>query len=369
MQVRKLGLLICVATWALSSLTAAGQTLPTALDRQARETIFFPFQTHILSPWFEAQADGWVDGLPSEEGAPVKLRYKAFVDPEHEANLVIVHGYGERAEKYQEFMYDAFRRGFNVFYVDQRGFGHSSRINPEGEATYVRTFEDYADDMAHFITEVVDVRAPGLRKYVYAHSMGGLVAVQLAHKHPEMIHAVVLNAPMLDIKTAPFPQTVVLGLGSVFSGLGVGGRYAFGQIPAHPEAFEKAHTSSEARWQAFQSFIRQPDEWRFSAHGASFRWIKESLRASREAIESEYASQVKVPIVLFQAENDALIDRKGQALFCERAPNCERVFVAGAKHEIYRESDAIRVPYLQQVFAFYEHHGKARNRETRIAAP
>ncbi len=357
--------------FSLASLVLALPTLAgsprTSLELPPREASFPVFERYVLDPWFDAEKEEWFDGAPAEIG-PVRLRYKAFLSPDSDANLIVIHGYGERFEKYKEFIYDAQRQGFNVFYMEQRGFARSSRVNPQSSAVYVAKFEDYAEDMSRFMAQVVDAKAPGLQKFVFAHSMGGLVAAQLMKKNPGLIRAAVLSSPMLDPKT-PLPPALLQSVGSLFVKLGMAGEYAFSQKPAGEERFPDAHTTSEVRWKAFSEFNTQEKETDYRVGGASFRWIAESLRASREAVSSAYAESIKTPMLMFQAERDSLINPEGQTAFCKAAPHCERIFVPNAKHEIYRETDQIRLPYLQKVFAFYEDHGKSRSRRTRLASP
>ena len=92
--------------------------------------------------------------------------------------------------------------------------------------------------------------------------------------------------------------------------------------------------------------------------GASFRWLKESFDATKEAIPHEPAPKKKLPILLFQADNDTYVRPNGQSILANSAKNCDVVFVKGSKHDLYRHSDKYLKNYLNNVFKFYENNNK-----------
>ena len=62
------------------------------------------------------------------------------------------------------------QKGFVVFGLDHQGFGRS-----EGDRAHVEFFQDYADDVKQFITEIIPERYPELEslpKFIMGHSMG-----------------------------------------------------------------------------------------------------------------------------------------------------------------------------------------------------
>ena len=98
---------------------------------------------------------------------------------EGEQALVFVHGM-VCDHRYFEPQVDHFSRTHRVVAVDLRGHGES-----EGSAERSHP-DDYADDIACLITEL------GLVKpVVIGHSMGGLVALRLAHLRPDVVGAIV----------------------------------------------------------------------------------------------------------------------------------------------------------------------------------
>jgi lysophospholipase len=177
----------------LSLLT---QTLPAT----EREADFSEWAQKELVPWFNSQPDQFfTSAVPTAQ--PVLLRYKAFLKDTAPAQIVIVHGFGERSEKFMEMAYDFHEAGYNVFVFDQRGFGRSTRVNPEGkDSIYVESFSNYAKDLEQFLIDVV--KAPGPKPtFLFAHSMGGLVSTLVMHDRPDLVDGAVLSAPMFKVAT------------------------------------------------------------------------------------------------------------------------------------------------------------------------
>lgn len=112
---------------------------------------------------------------------------------EGEPELLFVHGWCCDRTAFQP-QFDHFARTHAVTAVDLRGCGKSDC--PES-GYQVR---DFADDLARFC-ERVEIQKP----VVIGHSLGGMIAVELAARYPSVPRALVLVDPgPID----PLPQTV-----------------------------------------------------------------------------------------------------------------------------------------------------------------
>lgn len=103
-----------------------------------------------------------------------------------DSSLVLIHGaYGDRSVYSEQVRY--FSPSHRVVTLDLRGHGESEK--PEGPYS-IRLF---ADDVAHVCHELEITRADFV-----GHSMGGVVAVELAHRHPDLVHAIAtLDSPSI----------------------------------------------------------------------------------------------------------------------------------------------------------------------------
>ncbi len=69
--------------------------------------------------------------------------------------------------------------GFNVLLVDYRGFGRSTGAAKPSEA---QVYED-AEAAWRYLTQVRGI--PAKQAFIYGHSLGGAIAIDLASRHPE----------------------------------------------------------------------------------------------------------------------------------------------------------------------------------------
>jgi len=116
--------------------------------------------------------------------------YKWEID-NPKANVLLVHGLGEHAGRYEETARILNDIGFSVFAYDRRGEGAT-----EGKRCYINNMEDQLSDldvMKH--TFLPD----GQKKIILSHSLGGLISVRyMVDYKPDDIDALVLSSPLLE---------------------------------------------------------------------------------------------------------------------------------------------------------------------------
>jgi pimeloyl-ACP methyl ester carboxylesterase len=118
--------------------------------------------------------------------------------------IVFIHGY---ACDHTQFDHQVarFSPRHRTLAVDLRGFGRSDAPVQD------YTMEGFADDVAW------QARQAGLERAVFVgHSMGGVVAAMIGHRHPELVAGVVI----LDSAIVPRPELVevLMGWSAVVSG-------------------------------------------------------------------------------------------------------------------------------------------------------
>jgi len=161
----------CAATTATAMALAIGGCA--ALEMKERELVFRPVK----------EAAGWYNGtpatvqdiwLPVGDASP-KERMHAWWWPADEPGAPVVlylHGVRWNLTGHLNRMSQLRRFGFSVFAIDYRGFGKSDGELPS-EATV------YEDARAGW-KWVVDHEPEASRRYIYGHSLGGAVAIDLA---------------------------------------------------------------------------------------------------------------------------------------------------------------------------------------------
>src|SRR5690606_14257762 len=105
------------------------------------------------------------------------------------AAILLVHGITEHSGRYEHvgrWLADA---GFDVVAIDARGAGESG-----GRRSYVDRFADFVDDVED---QLVEVRRLGVPVVLLGHSMGGLIALDLATSDRPQPDLVVVSGPAL----------------------------------------------------------------------------------------------------------------------------------------------------------------------------
>lgn len=281
-----------------------------------------------------------------------QLQYYYVTPPEARATIVIFHGFCEFIDKYHEMMYYMYREGYSVYLLEQRGHGHSDHLLKELDIVHIGHFDDYIKDQHLFIEKIVMpyYRAP---LFAFAHSMGGNVLAQYLETYPDTFQAAILSSPMLgfmfeDVPSWQIKLLVALShIPAVAKKLGPGQR-RFTPVPD----FENSSTSSRARYDyVLNARIKDPMK---QTAGGTVNWGVQSLHACEKAIAN--ASKIKVPVLLFQAIHDGLVNPSAQTRFAALNPLIEMVSYDNTKHEIFNGPYEVRQDYYEKIFEFYETH-------------
>ena len=105
--------------------------------------------------------------------------------------LLVVHGLGEHAGRYQSLAEGLTARGYSVVAFDLRGHGRSG-----GRRGHADSFDHLVDELDH-VYRHVDGLEPDLPLALYAHSMGALIAIRWLQTKDAAALNVVLSAPWL----------------------------------------------------------------------------------------------------------------------------------------------------------------------------
>lgn len=160
------------------------------------------------------------------------IYYELYDAPDAVRWVAISHGFTESTVKYAEVIWYFLQQGCSVAICDHRGHGRSYRRVPETWLTNVERFEDYSDDFAFFIRNVIEPELKGLPLVLMGHSMGGAVAAQVVERFPELpIRKLVLSSPMIAPATNGLPAWVSLTIARFFGLIGKGRTCVFVHHP------------------------------------------------------------------------------------------------------------------------------------------
>ncbi len=116
----------------------------------------------------------------------------AVTAPEHpQAAVVFVHGMAEHKERYYPFMNYLCELGYACVIYDQRGHGATARTPDElgyfGKDGLMNLIED-----THAVVRWTREQYPGLKVFLFGHSMGSMVARSFAKKYDDEIDGLVV---------------------------------------------------------------------------------------------------------------------------------------------------------------------------------
>jgi alpha-beta hydrolase superfamily lysophospholipase len=159
---------------ALAVLVPLGLSGCATLDEKQREWVFQPSK----QSWWggataaEGMQDAWIEFVSRESGEPVKLHALWLPQARTDAPLLLyLHGARWDVRSSAHRMCRMHELGFAVLGIDYRGFGQSTDTLPSETMAY----ED-----ARAAWDWLGREHPGLPRYVFGHSLGGAIAVQLA---------------------------------------------------------------------------------------------------------------------------------------------------------------------------------------------
>lgn len=280
----------------------------------------------------------------------VNIYYEKYVINNEKGRVVISHGFCECLDKYKELIYYFTEMGYSVYAVEHRGHGRSGSLsNTDKTQINIDKFNYYVEDLKIFIDKFVFEEGSNL--YLYAHSMGGAIGTMFLEKYNQYFKKAILNAPMMEIDTGKYPKVLSHLISKIYMIIGKGEKYVFGHGPFDGKYnLEESGTTNHYRYQNHLDELIEDNTIQRS--GASFNWINEALKATKEILKEDNIDKINIPLLLFQAGRDTFVKEKGHNKFCESAKNCKKIRFENGKHELYIENDEILLKYFKIIEDF-----------------
>ncbi len=297
---------------------------------------------NVVNPWLLEHTENAL--LSTAKG--LKLNYYVVTPDNPVASLTIVHGMAEFWGKYNEYIYYLARAGYKVFFLEQRGHGYSEGKAPECDVIYIDKYDTYVEDLRSFVESVVIPGSKGLKKLIFAHSMGGAVAALFLEKYPEYFEAALLSSPMFKMKSDNFSPLAVAGL-SIYCALSPKKKQlAPGQKHFNPQVkLEDGSAKSRPRFE-YQLNMRIKDT-HYQASSASLGWAVASIKATKALIKN--ADNIKIPVNVMTAGEDHLISSEGYEAFGKKVPQAIFHNYPDSRHEIFNALESTRKQYFTDV--------------------
>ena len=236
------------------------------------------------------------------------------------ATIAFVHGYSDHSGRYGHLFEALVDHGYEVHAFDYRGHGRSG-----GRRGHVDRFEEYLHDLEDFLAEVEPSFAAE-KRFVVAHSNGGLIVTRWLLDRPEGFAGFVLSSPFYRLGFKPPALKVFASrlIGTVVPFLPVSNELKPEQLTSDPEFQEK--TKNDPLYN----------------HVTTPRWFSETLAAQEEVILR--ASEITAPILVMQAGADPIVDVETTRRVFEAFTSRDKTYVEfdGFRHELFMEAERDR---------------------------
>jgi lysophospholipase len=262
--------------------------------------------------------------------------------------VLLLNGRTEFMEKHLETVRELNQRGADVYSLDWRGQGGSSRLLLNPQKGHVRSYEDYLNDLSVFYRCVLRPEVIKEPLIILAHSMGGHIALRFLSAHPAAVARAVLLSPMIDIHTAPWPGSIVRAMTFFAMKAGWAERYCFGSrdFSAAREKFKNNLLTSDAG-RFFDTHAAIAAAPYLAIGGVTWGWLSATFRSIDILRDTDCVKQIKTPVLMICAQNDRIVSRKAQEGLSAKLPGSQLMVIAGARHEILKETDALRAVFWQ----------------------
>ena len=210
-----------------------------------------------------------------------RLAVYRWLAPSVQAHIVLAHGLGEHAGRYDEIASYFASQGYSVHALDHRGHGRSA-----GVRGHVARWTDYARDLHQLVQTVPQDGKP---RHLLGHSMGGMIAVTHLLEYPGSFLRAVLSAPATDVSIAVPPLKAAIGnlLSNIWPTL---------TLATPLQAKDVCSRASVA-----QAYAQDP----LVHNKVSTRWFTEYF-AMIERVKRE-AGSIRTPIAIWHGESDVLV--------------------------------------------------------------
>ncbi|HEX4337047.1 MAG TPA: alpha/beta hydrolase [Polyangiaceae bacterium] len=235
--------------------------------------------------------------------------------------VILIHGYADHSARFEHVVKAWNERGLTVARLDLRGHGHSG-----GARGHVMHVDEYVGDVRAVLgalasnPEWTRVRP---RPIVFGHSMGGLVATELALVAGTELAGVACTSPFFG----PKRRVSALELGA--------GKLALRAFPKLRQSSGLSGSDMTHDEKVVQSYDRDP----YHFNHVTIGWFFAMLESQKRVLER--ASALQGPLFCIAAGDDRVVSNRATEQFFERAGCREKELDVSPSsfHELLNEPD------------------------------
>jgi acylglycerol lipase len=257
-----------------------------------------------------------------------------FVPANARAALLIVHGMAEHRGRYANAVQRLTAKQLACFTFDLRGHGESP-----GNRADISSFDTYVNDLLA-IRAGLEQAHPQLPLFMWAHSLGSIVAIRSVEKRGDHLAGVITSGcPLAAFPRIPFPlRQTVLALCTPFRS-----RLVNPGLPAE----DLSHSRIVQASYAGDPLIPQK---------VTVRLLMELERACRDALAD--AGKIVVPWLALHGGADTIAPPQGSRQLIAALGSTDKTLelFAGMRHEVHNEIEPTPSEFFERVINWIEAH-------------
>jgi len=252
----------------------------------------------------------------------VRIVYDVWTpDVTPRAVVILSHGFGEHARRYDHVAARFGRDGLLTYALDHRGHGRSG-----GKRVLVKDISEFTGDFDTLVG-IATHEHPGVPRIVLGHSMGGGIVFAYGVEHPDNYDLMVLSGPAVAAQTAVSPLLAWLAktIGAIAPGLPLQQLDA-GAVSRDPAVVDAYNTDP------------------LVYHGKVPAGLARVLLLVGETMPQR-APSLTAPLLVVHGSDDRLIPVEGsrQLVAAVGSPDVELKVYPGLYHEVFNEPEQDQV--------------------------
>jgi alpha-beta hydrolase superfamily lysophospholipase len=267
--------------------------------------------------------------------ADVPIFYRHIQAAPERGRILIAHGLGEHSGRYHHVMERLLKKGLSVWALDHRGHGQSG-----GKRGHILAFDHFIEDLQQMMKIVKTDMPDNMKCFLLGHSMGGLIVLNYAEKHPHMIDGLIASSPGL----APADGIPLI-------------KGTAGRIMSKIRPSMALNNEVDSRFLSHDSTVVSDYDNDPLVHPwITARWFTEYVDAMADTIRS--APSLKTPILMQVAGDDHLVAPEASRQFFDSLTVSDKTlhFYDGLYHEIYNETPKDRERVLGDLEQWIDDH-------------
>ncbi len=297
---------------------------------------------------------GIVDYFVTADGTTLRYALWQIASRVPTGTILYLNGRTEFIEKNLETVEELLARGFDVWTLDWRGQGLSTRPLANPQKGHIEDFSQYMADLDGLLKGCLLARRRG-PLVLLGHSMGGHLALRVLRDYPDMFESAVLSAPMIDIFGGSATIATAIHWLSWLGKLPwLGERYVpfGGDFDNETRLFDNNDlTSDRHRFARTARYVLEHPPLAFG--DPTLGWLAAAKRSIALTLDPSYAASINTPVFAVLATDEKIVDNERARRYCQDLlPRGETCVVEGARHELLIERDELREEFWRAFDGF-----------------